>query len=358
MSERARIGDRLERAIEERADPELKLEREEAEEPRGRSTRRTLVWLAITGVSLYLVAPALLEVLGSWKDLAEIEPAWLAAMAALQALSLACLWALQYLALHTRDWFAVVTSQLAGNALSRIAPGGGAVGGALQYRMLVQAGEPRGRAASAMTATNLFVFAVVLALPVFALPSFIGGAVNRNLVQGTLIGLGVFALLAAAGALVLTLDGPLAWLGRAVQGIRNRLRRRAEPARTLPQRLLRERNRLLDTLGPQWKKALVAAVARWAFDYATLMAALAAVGSEPRPGLVLLAFCTAQVLTQIPITPGGVGFVEAGLTATLALAGVAPGDAVLATLAYRLVNYWLPLPVGLLAGALHRRRYA
>jgi uncharacterized protein (TIRG00374 family) len=82
------------------------------------------------------------------------------------------------------------------------------------------------------------------------------------------------------------------------------------------------------------------------------------VGSTPRPSLVLLAFCAAQLLAQVPITPGGLGFVEAGLTATLTLAGVSPGDAVLATFAYRLLTYWLPLPLGLLAAVLHPRRYA
>ena len=61
---------------------------------------------------------------------------------------------------------------------------------------------------------------------------------------------------------------------------------------------------------------------------------------------MLLAFCGAQVLAQIPVTPGGLGFVEAGLTAMLALAGVSAGDAVLATFAYRLFSYWLPLPLG------------
>ena len=43
---------------------------------------------------------------------------------------------------------------------------------------------------------------------------------------------------------------------------------------------------------------------------------------------------------------------EAGLTALLVLAGVDPGDAVLATFAYRLFSYWLPLPFGLLGMAL------
>ena len=72
---------------------------------------------------------------------------------------------------------------------------------------------------------------------------------------------------------------------------------------------------------------------------------------------MLLAFCTAQVLAQIPVTPGGLGFVEAGLTATLALAGVGAGAAVLATFAYRLFQYWLPLPLGLVGAAMQRRRY-
>jgi uncharacterized membrane protein YbhN (UPF0104 family) len=147
-------------------------------------------------------------------------------------------------------------------------------------------------------------------------------------------------------------------VGRAAQRIRNRIRRGAEPVQRLPDRLLRERARIVGTLGPRWKHALAATSGRWAFDYATLLAALAATGSHARPGLVLLAFCAAQVLAQIPITPGGLGFVEAGMTAMLTLAGVSAGAAVLATFAYRLFSYWLPLPVGLAAYGWHARRYA
>ena len=66
-------------------------------------------------------------------------------MAGLQAATLACLWALQHVALRARRWRPVITSQLAGNALSKVAPGGGAMGAALQYRMLVRSGLPAGR---------------------------------------------------------------------------------------------------------------------------------------------------------------------------------------------------------------------
>jgi uncharacterized protein (TIRG00374 family) len=351
------LGARVEQAIEQHVDAEREIARGEAEAGPARSRARTVFWLVVTAISLYGVAPSLIDVLGSWSDLSQLNIAWFPAMAALQGTALACLWALQRIALRRAAWADVIDSQLAGNALAKIAPGGGAVGAALQYRMLVQAGIERGRAVAGLTATNLLTFAIVLAMPILVVPAIIRGGVSRSLTEATVIGLAAFAVLVAAGVAVLALDAPLRAVGRAVQRVRNGLRRGARPLTRLPERLMRERDRLLGTLGPRWKQALLAGAGRWAFDYATLLAALAAVGSHPRPALVLLAFCTAQVLAQIPVTPGGLGFVEAGLAATLALAGVTAGDAVLATLAYRLFSYWLQLPLGLMAAAVHRRRY-
>jgi uncharacterized protein (TIRG00374 family) len=354
---RQKLGDRIEGALEQRADLEGELARGEATQPTRPRLVRTVGWLALTAVSLYLVAPTLLETLGSWHRLSELTPAWLPAALVLQAASVVCLWWLQRIAMHSPKWYAVGTSQLAGNGLSKVAPGGGAVGAALQYRLLVQAGLPRGRAVAGLTASNLLTLAIVLALPVLAVPALVRGAVDRTLLEASLAGLAFFVLLFAVGALLLAFDRPLQRVGRMAQAVRNRLRRRAAPVRGLPARLLRERDRILATLGRRWKAALAAGVGRWIFDYATLLAVLAAVGSTPRPGLALLAFCTAQLLSQVPVTPGGLGFVEAGLTATLTLAGVSASDAVLATFAYRLLSYWLPLPLGLVGAILHRRRY-
>ena len=352
------VGDRLERAIEQRTHVEEEIELAETSTWTRANVVKRVFWLGVTGISLYLVAPSLLDVFGSWSDLDRLSPAWLAGMAVLQTAALACLWALQRLALHRPSWPAVVSSQLAGNALAKIAPGGGALGAALQYRMLVQSGVPGPPAAAGLTASSLLVFAVVLAMPVLAIPAFIRGGVSRDLLEIAIIGIVVFLALSAIGTVMIAWDGPLAWVGRLIQRVRNRIRRKSEPLRHLPDRLLRERNRIVGVLGPRWKRALLQTTGRWAFDYATLLAALAAVGSHARPSLVLLAFCGAQVLAQIPITPGGLGFVEAGMTAMLSLAGVGAGNAVLATFAYRLVSYWLPLPVGLVAYGWHARRFA
>jgi uncharacterized protein (TIRG00374 family) len=78
---------------------------------------------------------------------------------------------------------------------------------------------------------------------------------------------------------------------------------------------------------------------------------------RPNPSLVLLAYAVAGLLALIPITPGGLGIVEAGLSALLILAGVPGGDAVVATLAYRIISYWLPILAGPVAYFLFRWRY-
>jgi uncharacterized protein (TIRG00374 family) len=313
--------------------------------------------LAVTAGSLYLLAPALLNVFGAWDRLEDINPLWFPAMLGLQAGSYACMWGVQRVALRTREWGPVVTSQLASNAFGRVVPGGVAASGALQYAMLTRAGIPTAAAASGMTASSVLVFATLCALPVLAVPAVLGGApVDPGLARAAVIGAGVFVLMFALGAACVFFDRPLLVIGRAAQGIRNRVRR--DDRRTdLPKRLLQERDVVMEVLGRKWWQALLFSIGRWLLDFMTLLAALNAVGAHPRPSLVLLAFFAAQLLGTLPLTPGGLGFVEAGLTGTLALAGVSASQAVLATLAYRLVSFWLPIPAGGVTALLHRRWY-
>ena len=322
---------------------------------RGIAGRVALITLA--GVSLYIFAPSLVDVYSSWDEVVTLQPLWLLAILGFQVASFSCMWFLQRLALRTDDWFGVITSQLSGNAFSRVVPGGAAAGVAMQMRMLTRAGVDTATAASSLTAVSLLTTGIALALPVLALPSIIAGTPVRGpLMTAVLLGFGAFLLLVLAGAWLFRSDRPLVWIGRAVQGVRNRVRRHEAPLTDLPERLVSERVLVRMTLGQRGTEALLAAVGRSLFDYLSLLAALAAVGANPNPSLVLLAFVTALVLGMIPITPGGLGFVEAGLTATLTLAGIGAAEAVVATATYRFAAFWLPLPAGLVAYLAFRAR--
>ena len=123
------------------------------------------------------------------------------------------------------------------------------------------------------------------------------------------------------------------------------------------QRLLAERDTIRAVLGSNWRQAAVLTAGRLGFDYGCLLAALRATGTSPQPSLVLLAYAAAGIVALFPVTPGGLGIVEASLSGLLILAGVRASYAVLATLAYRIASYWLPLLAGPPAYLLFRHRY-
>jgi uncharacterized protein (TIRG00374 family) len=329
---------------------------------RGRSHRRfsipRVLMLLVAAISFHVVAPSIVAVFGSWPRVSGVAPEWLIVIVACEAVSFTSAIALQRIALRTDAWFAVATSQLAGNAMSQVVPGGAAAGATLQLRMLGQSGADTATAISGFTAFSLLQTASILFLPVLTLPTILLGApIDRGLAQTAFLGIAGFVLVAGLGALLLTTDPLLIAIGRAVQAVRNRLARKREPLTTLPARLVRERNSIREVLGERWRLALLATACRLGFDFLALFAALAAVGGLPRPSLALLAYTASSVLAMIPLTPGGLGIVEAGLTGTLALAGVRPAQAVLATLLYRLASYWLPILAGPVAYTLFRRRY-
>jgi uncharacterized protein (TIRG00374 family) len=317
-----------------------------------------VLMLVVAAISFHIVAPSIVEVFGAWPRVSSVAPAWLFVIVVCEALSFASAITLQRIALRTNAWFSVATSQLAGNAMSQVVPGGAAAGATLQLRMLSQSGADTATAISGFTAFSLLQTASILFLPVLTLPAILAGApVNRGLAQTAFIGIAGFVLVAALGAVLLTTDPLLVGIARAVQGVRNRLFRKRTNLTRLPEYLVRERNSIRDVLGVRWREALLATAGRLGFDFLALLAALAAVGGLPHPSLALLAYTAASLLAMIPITPGGLGLVEAGLAGTLALAGVHPAQAVLATLLYRLASYWLPILTGPVAYAFFRRRY-
>ena len=237
-------------------------------------------------------------------------------------------------------------------------PGGGAAAAALQYRMLVQAGISPSLAGVGIGAATIVILATLCALPLLALPPIILGVAvpDAACAGGARWARSIFLALLALGATLMASDRAVRWVARAWQRVGGRLRPKKPPRADLPEVLLDQRDLVRGAFGARWWEAVAGAGGRWLFDWLTLMAALAAVGQHPRPSLVLLAFCAAQLLAQIPITPGGLGVVEAGLTGFLALIGVPAAAAAVAVLAYRLVSYWLALPAGGVGWLVHRRR--
>ena len=96
----------------------------------------------------------------------------------------------------------------------------------------------------------------------------------------------------------------------------------------------------------EWAQAVLAGTCSWLSDCSCLAFAFIAVGAGvPWAGL-LLAYCGGQLAVNLPITPGGLrrgrGQPDGGI------GGLRGGEAptVAAVLLYRLISFWVPLPIG------------
>lgn len=88
------------------------------------------------------------------------------------------------------------------------------------------------------------------------------------------------------------------------------------------------------------------ALVNWAADCGCLLVCVVGVTGHAHWQGVLLAYVLAQLGASLPITPGGLGVVEGALTLTLVSTGVSTPHAVAAVLLYRILSYWILVPIG------------
>jgi putative heme transporter len=104
----------------------------------------------------------------------------------------------------------------------------------------------------------------------------------------------------------------------------------------------------------QWARVVAVAAVNWLTDLACLLAALQAVRLTVPARAVATAYLVIQLIRQIPVTPGGIGVIEASLIVALTTAGAAQAPAAAAVLVYRLLSCWTVLPIGLICWTAQR----
>ena len=307
------------------------------------------VGLLVTGVGLYVVAPSVVALLGQWPELRDVRPAWFVILAVLEVGAWSCLWILVHMLLPRTPWPAVGSAQLAGLSSSCVLPGGSATGSVIQASVLVRAGNAPGQVAAALGSVGLLTTGMLLTLPILTVPAvIIRPPPARQLQLGLVVSLIVALVLVLLGLAVLHWDSFVRFVGRLAGSVIHLVRRDTSVV-GVANRVVAQRDQVAAAFAGRWGRALGAAAGNRMLDYSALVAAVYAVGGRARPSMVLLAYVLSLALALVPITPGGLGFVEAGLTSILVLAGVDGDQAVVATLLYRLMSFWLPIPLGALA---------
>jgi hypothetical protein len=85
----------------------------------------------------------------------------------------------------------------------------------------------------------------------------------------------------------------------------------------------------------------------WGLDIVCLLFVMLAFHQYLSVDRVVIAYAIAYVVGTFSPTPSGLGAVEGVLIALLVGFGLASGPAVAVVLVYRLIFFWLPIPVGL-----------
>jgi uncharacterized protein (TIRG00374 family) len=319
---------------------------------------RRIGTLAVTLVALAFVSPVLVKVYRHLGQTFTLGPLWLVAIAAVIVAHFLCVWALFRLVLRTQNRFDVATSQLAANATSHVAPAGSAVGAGIQLRMLTIAGFPVSRAATSLVAVAVLgtvASYVVLPLGVLA-ASATGGHVPHRLVTAMWSATATLTALLLVAVLLALSDEPWRWAARAVAAGRRLLGRPIDPD-LLGTRLIHERDLIRATLRRRVGLVVFFALAQPLTDYGALLLSLRAAGAHVSAAASMAAFVVSNIAGLVPLTPGGLGFVEAGLAHILTMAGATRSEARLAIATYRLAATWLPCLAGFVALVLFRRRH-
>ncbi|MDQ2750201.1 MAG: YbhN family protein [Actinomycetota bacterium] len=306
--------------------------------------------LVVAVVVEYLLIPQLAGTRKSWHLLLDVDNAWLLIAFALEVASLLA-YALLTRTLLPEDgrpaYGRVLRIDLSTLAISHSVPAGSAIGIGLGYRLLTRAGVAPAAAVIAK-ATQAIGSAVVLNL-------LLGTALLSSIalhgfssVYGLVAIAGLIVLsLAAATAIMLTRheQSTSAWLGRALGRLplvsATVVQSAVSSAALYLRRLSSDRRLLL--------RVVIFALTNWLLDAGALWSCVRAFGHTLGPDGLLVPYGIANVLAAVPITPAGLGVVEAFLIPALVGFNVPRGVAILGVLSWRAISFLLPIPIGLAA---------
>lgn len=325
-------------------------------------------WLG-PGLAVVVVVGTFTVVLPRFADygrvvdtLSSVSAGWALALVAAAVLNIATYAPNWLAALPGLSYWRALRVTLAGTAIANLAPFGGAVSLGVQYAMFRSWGFERRESSRAMVVTGVWNNLVNLALPLAGLIVLnLQGGRNAALQVAAQIGAVVFVVVLGAFLAVLAGDPGAQRVGDLGDRIRNAVRRLRgrPPAGGLGDTLCRFRADSAELLRSRWLSLTLTTLLGVMTVFVALAVAVRAVGIPGSQVTMVEAFAawagTRLLSTAIPVTPGGLGIVDVGLTTALTGFGGSTDAVVAAVLLYRVVTWLPPVVLGAFAGFGWRR---
>jgi uncharacterized protein (TIRG00374 family) len=315
-----------------------------------RPLRRLAILLILALIVEYLVVPELVLASKDLYLLGRLNVGWLIAGTLIEGFALFCYALLNRVLLPAEgrpSLSRLFRIDLVAAAVAHVIPAGTVGSAGIGYQLFTAEGVP-GTEVGVMMATKGMGSTVVLNVllwislvvsiplsgyrPVYTSVAFVGAVV---LALVALLILGITRGEKRAARI-------LRAVGQRIPGVGgDRLEQIAYQAAASIRRLARDRRVLAESL--TW------ASLNWLLDAASLWCFIAAFGRYVNPVGLFAAYGIANVLGAIPLTPGGLGIIDTITPVLLVGFGLTRSVATLGVLAWRLVNFWLPIPTGAIA---------
>ena len=330
---------------------------------RRRSRKGTIVGAAVSvavlaAVFLFLF-PKFADYGAAFEQILAMSPWWIAALAAASLVNIVVYPLTELAAIPSLSYRAAFASRQAAFTISNIIPGGGAVAVATQYSILAGYRVSPAVAAAAVSADGAWTYLITLAAPSIAVGLLlIEGDSTTGFTAAAAVGLAVVVVSVAVIAMTLRSEAGARKLGGWVQRPADRVfgwLKRTPPDTTSA--LVQFHLHASEMVGHRWRSLTVTNVAAQFAPFLVLLAAVAALGVFPSPVTlieVFAAFSIALLLTMFPLTPGGLGTVDAALVALLVGFGADSSTALAADLIWRVAWFLPQLLVGLGALGVYR----
>jgi len=247
---------------------------------------------------------------------------------------------------------ATVLTQSATAVANTVPAAGAPIGIGMTYAMLGSWGFSKSRSTLAVLVSGVWNAFAKLGLPVFALALVaLQGHVSAARVTAALIGIGGLAAAVLVFAAMLRSEEGARRVGQLAGRLASRCLRLVgrPPVKGWELATTKFRVRTIGLISSRWVWITVTSVVSHLSLYAVLLLALRHVGvsnADVSWAEVLAVFAFARLATAVPVTPGGVGVVEAVLIGGLVAAGSAKAEVVAAVLVFRALTWLLPIPVG------------
>jgi uncharacterized protein (TIRG00374 family) len=317
--------------------------------------------VAVIGGTYIFVLPQFANYSEVWEQVRGLSWEWVLVLLGAVVLNMATFAPPWMAALPGLGYWSAQTVTQASTASTYLAPGGPAVGIGISAAMLFAWGFRADEVALAVTLTGVWNQLAILGFPTLALALLTLTHGDRTALQTiATVGLAVFVAVAGGFALALSSPGMARRVGSLAARIVNWMLRlvRRGPVAWGGESLARFRGQAIGLLRRRWHVLTLATLAGQLTVFLVLLACLRALGVGADEVTVTEAFAgwsLARVLGSIPITPGGLGLVELGLTTVLVGFGGNHAGVVAAVLAYRFLTIVPTLVLGAAAAATWKR---